>query len=204
MTTAPLMRLTLIRTAERRHELLWSYHQLLLDGWSMSLVIDDMAAIYQAITQGRDHRLPAPRPYRDYIAWLRQQDMAKAEAFWRDTLAGFSAPTVLPVDRGAGNRTGQHEDAGEQWQSWSLEASSALRSFASRNGLTLSTVFHGAWAILLSRYSGEDDVLFGSVTSGRPAALAGAESMVGHFSHPLPMRTAVPPKGTVVPWLMGL
>src|SRR5271163_1602421 len=96
------MRLTLIRTEENRHELVWSHHHVLLDGWSAFLILKDVMAIYQALEEGRDYRLEPLRPYRDYIQWLQGQDFSKVEGFWRAMLKGFAAPTPL-----LGNQSGK-------------------------------------------------------------------------------------------------
>ncbi len=103
LAQAPLMRLALIRLGENHHELIWSHHHLLIDGWSSFLILKDVRAIYQALSEGRDCRLEPVRPYRDYINWLQGQDLSKAEGFWRAALKGFAAPTPLlgsPSDRG--------------------------------------------------------------------------------------------------------
>ena len=98
---APLMRLTLIRMEEHRYELIWSQHHLLMDGWSGYLVLKEIVAVYQAISQGLEYRMELSRPYRDYVNWLQRQDLSKAEGFWRAALKGFTAPTPL-----LGNRVG--------------------------------------------------------------------------------------------------
>ena len=173
LAQAPLMRLALIRLEESHYELIWSHHHLLMDGWSSFLILKDVRAIYQALSEGRDYRLEPLRPYRDYINWLQRQDLSKAEGFWRTALKGFAVPTPLlgsPADVGHEDRDSATADL-QGNSSPSLMA--ALRSFARRHDLTLSTIIHGAWAMLLSRYSGEGDVVFGSTVSGRPAELAG-------------------------------
>ena len=114
LRTAPLMRLILIRSGEHRHELVWSHHHLLLDGWSVALIAKEVVAIYQAQVQGREHHPPLPRPYQDHIAWLQRQDIAKAEAFWRRSLQGFSAPTTLTVERAGRDDTRQQDETGER------------------------------------------------------------------------------------------
>lgn len=96
---APLMRLALLRFADDAWRFVWTHHHLLLDGWSLPLVLQEVFAAYEAYRTGREPALPPVRPYRDYIAWLRKQDLAAAEAYWRATLAGFTAPTPLVVDR---------------------------------------------------------------------------------------------------------
>ncbi|HEU0078068.1 MAG TPA: condensation domain-containing protein, partial [Longimicrobiaceae bacterium] len=98
----PLMRLALLRLGDEAFELVWSHHHVLLDGWSVSLVLQDVLASYDALRRGSVPVLPRRRPPHDYIAWLQRQDLAAAEAYWRRTLEGFASPTPLGVDRSPG------------------------------------------------------------------------------------------------------
>ncbi|HEV2855402.1 MAG TPA: amino acid adenylation domain-containing protein [Thermoanaerobaculia bacterium] len=198
LTQAPLMRVTLVRTAEEEHRLIWSFHHLLLDGWSLPLVLKDVFLLYEAALRGQDVDLPPVRPYRDYILWLQKQDMGRAEAFWRETLAGFRAPTPIGTDLGGESTYARH------FERLSPELTAALQELARRNQLTVSTLLQGAWALLLSRYSGHEEVLFGATSSGRPADLPGVESMVGMFINTLPVRITVDPRAGLLPWLQGL
>ncbi|NET38146.1 MAG: non-ribosomal peptide synthetase, partial [Cyanothece sp. SIO1E1] len=95
LSRAPLMRLTLIQLEPNRYRLIWSYHHLLLDGWSLTHIYREVLAFYTQIHQGETLELAPPRPFRDYIIWQRQQDLAKAEEFWRRSLQGISTPTSL-------------------------------------------------------------------------------------------------------------
>jgi len=199
----PLMRLTLIRTGEDRHRLIWTFHHILLEGWSASLVLHEVFTCYRGLRRGEEVELAPRRPYRDYILWLQQRDMSRAGAYWRRTLEGFSSPTPLPLARPAAREAGQ-EAYGSQRLSLPASTSGALASLARHNGLTLNTVLQGAWAVLLSRYSGEEDVLFGSVVSGRQGGMPDAESMVGLFVNTLPARVAVRPEAPVLAWLRDL
>ena len=202
---APLMRVALLRVTDDAWRLLWSHHHLLLDGWSLPLLLKEVLASYEAHRQGRSAPLERPRPYRDFIAWVQRQDRTAAEAYWRETLKGFTAPTPLVIERSS--RRGPDEPAAthaEQRQSISREASMALELLARRQQLTLSTIVHGAWALLLSRYSGEEDIVFGTTVSGRSAPLAGIETMLGLFINTLPVRVRVPADEDVVSWLRML
>ena len=201
LTQAPLMRLALIRLGENHHELIWSHHHLLIDGWSSFLILKDVMTIYQAISEGRDCRLEPVRPYRDYINWLHGQDPSKAEGFWRAALKGFAAQTPLLGSPGAEGHEVQDYEIAEQLGSTPPSLTAALKSFARQNDLTLSTIVQGAWAILLSRYSGETDVVFGSTVSGRSAELVGIEFMVGLFINSLPVRAQFSPQVTTLAWL---
>jgi hypothetical protein len=202
LNEAPLMRVTLIRT-DAGWQFLWTSHHVLLDRWSGSRVLAELSTAYRALCQGQQIDLPSIRPYRDYIRWLRQQDPNHAEAYWRRSLAGFTRPTMLPIDRAPGNLAGRGESARETVR-LSEEATAALQSLARRHRLTLNTLIQGAWALLLSRYSGETDVLFGATVSGRPPALAGVESMVGLFINSLPVRVHVEGSAPLLEWLQGL
>ena len=199
VTEAPLMRLSLIRVGEERHYFVWSYHHVLLDGWSVPIVFNDLFQLYRAYSEGREITLERNRPYRDYIKWLQEQDLEKAAGYWRRTFKGFTAPTPLP---NAGALPDRDEDAGGQEVfELSEETTEALQSLARQHKLTLSTVVQGAWAILLSRYCGEEDVVFGVTLSGRPASLTGVVSMVGLFINTLPLRAQVREGQSVSEWL---
>ncbi|CUW25653.1 non-ribosomal peptide synthetase [Streptomyces reticuli] len=200
---APLMRLTLIRLPEDRLHLLWTSHHLILDGWSLAQVLTDVCAEYAALTTGTAPRPPARRPFGDYVRWLAGQDTEAARAHWRTVLAGFATPTPLPADRvrprGHETRSGHVHTAG-----LSDAVSARLARTARAAGLTLGTVVQGAWALLLSRYSAEPDVLFGTTVSGRPDDLPGVESMVGMFINTLPTRVRVDGGRTATAWLREL
>jgi amino acid adenylation domain-containing protein len=210
LSEAPLLRLALLRVADDTFRFVWTYHHALLDGWSGPLLLQEVFAFYEAFRQGQTLELPPRRPYRDYIAWLRRQNLATAEAFWRRTLAGLTAPTLIGVARvGAGidltsPGPGQEVNTGDQEIHLSRSTTQALRTFARGHQLTMNTLVQGAWALLLSRYSGEDDVLFGATVSGRPVDLPGAEEMIGLFINTLPVRVATPPDAQLIPWLQAL
>lgn len=202
LTKAPLMRLTLLRLSSAVVQCIWSYHHLLLDGISNNLILNEVMLYFRAVQQGYTPNLPNPRPYRDYIAWLQGQNLAAAEAFWRQRLTGFIASTPLMVDRPKGtDAPDADEGSGEYETRLSSETTLALQAFARQHQLTLNTLIQGAWALLLSRYSGEASVVFGITVSTRPAVLAGSESMVGLFINTLPLRLWVSPEDQVIPFL---
>jgi len=192
----PLMRAALMQTGEHLHEFVWSYHHILLDGWSIGLVLKEVFACYEAFRRNEELYLPQPRPYQDYIAWLKQQDLSQAETFWRRLLHGFSAPTPLPSS--AASETGECEE----FQFEVPETiTGALQQLAREQQLTMNTLVQGAWALLLSSYSDETDVAFGTVVSGRPASLTGIENMIGLFINTLTVRTQVDHGSTLLAWL---
>ena len=201
LNKAPLLRIALFQTGEETFKFLLSHHHILMDGWSTSLVFKEAFALYEAFCKGQELELEPVRPFKNYIAWLQQQDMRAAEAFWRENLKGFTAPTPLVVDRIPGRALSSEETYDEEFVVLPARVMSALQSQARQHQLTVNTVLQGAWALLLSRYSGERDVAFGVVVSGRPAELAGVESMVGLFINNLMTRLQVSPQMPVFKWL---
>ncbi|MGW0518409.1 non-ribosomal peptide synthase/polyketide synthase [Crossiella sp. NPDC003009] len=203
LTAPPLLRLTLARTGADEVVLVWSFHHILLDGWSLGQVFAEVCTQYAGQITGAAPELPARRPFRDYLQWLDQQDPAAAEAHWRSVLAGFTSPTPLPVDRQPGpNHAAESAELLEL--ELSAEQSATLSALAKANGLTVNTLVQGAWALLLSRYSGQRDIVFGTTVSGRPAELPGVESMVGLFINTVPTRVDVHSGQDLLSWLRAL
>ncbi|HKH44413.1 MAG TPA: amino acid adenylation domain-containing protein, partial [Thermoanaerobaculia bacterium] len=199
---APLTRFALIRLADDRHKLVWTLHQMVVDGWSLPLLFREVFALYEALRSGRTPRLEAVRPYRDYIAWLRRQSLADAETWWRGALAGFATPTPLPGGRRAGAEAGR--SYAERQVQLTPELTAALQTLARDAQVTLNTLVQAAWGLLLGRWSGAEDVVFGVVVSGRPAELPGIESMVGLFINSLPLRLRLAGEEPVAAWLQDV
>ena len=195
LSTAPLMRVALIQLADDVYRFIWSYHRVLIDGWSSSLIFNDTFNFHETLAQGHELKVEPGRTFRDYIVWLRQQDLNEAEMFWRRTLQGFAEPTAFGVGNGKSAET--HTYVEEQLY-LSAETSEALQAFGRRHQLTLNTLFQGAWAILLNRYSGARDVVFGIAVSDRPPQL---DSIVGMLVNTLPARMEITPGATLLPWL---
>ncbi|MET0397577.1 MAG: condensation domain-containing protein, partial [Longimicrobiaceae bacterium] len=203
MSRAPLMRVALFRLADREHQLVWTHHHVVLDGWSLSLIFRDVLAAYSAYLRGTRPQVPGTHRYRDYIAWLERQDRSDAERFWTEALAGFDAPTPLP---GARSGRGAGEASGLGAANWLLseERTRALQEQARGWGVTMSTMVLGAWALLLGRYAGVEDIVFGTSASGRPADLPGVEGTVGLFINTLPVRVRLDGTAGVREWLAQL
>ncbi|GAB1539474.1 hypothetical protein NUACC21_21410 [Scytonema sp. NUACC21] len=204
LNRVPLMRCTLIQIQEGSYYFVWSHHHLLLDGWCCSIIFKEVFAFYESFKQGEYLYLETPRPYRDYIAWLQQQDLTKARAYWQQALQGFTAPTPLIVNKDGVKGIHQQQAYDEESLHFSTAATATLQSFVKEHHITLNTLVQGAWALLLSRYSGESDVVFGFTVSGRPPELMGMESMVGLFINTLPVRCQVRAETELLPWLHQL
>ncbi len=204
LAKAPLARVALIRLADRETMLVFSSHHMLLDGWSTQIVLRDVHAAYMAIVEGRAPSPSRVRPYADYIAFLQKQDKARREAFWRGCLQGFDAPVPIhslfdrPADPAA------LPDYAQARLAIGDDESARIAAAAREQQITLSTLVEGAFGLLLARYAGVEDVVFGGVVSGRGAAVAGIEEMVGLFINTVPVRVQVDPSQGVNAFLKAL
>jgi amino acid adenylation domain-containing protein len=189
---APLMRLKLVRLSESAYQLIWTWHHIILDAWSVPIVMEELFALY-----GGQEEPEPNRPYRDFVAWQRSRDLNETESHWRKTLADFREPTPLGIDRADAGASGY----GLEFLAVSDDEVEALRTFARRARITLNTIVQGAWALLLSRYSGRQDVVFGTAVAGRPPELAGVETMVGLLINTIAVRVRVAPERSVADWL---
>jgi amino acid adenylation domain-containing protein len=200
LARAPLMRLTLVRLGDQRFHFVWTHHMILLDGWSVPLVVREIMLRYAELTGGGvapgGALRPAP-PYRDYIAWLQSQDQAAAERYWRTALT--EAPAASSLARGCAATAGPVE---VEEVRLTAGHTAALKELAARHRVTLNTVVQACWGLVLARHAGTEDAVFGMTTSGRPPGLPGVEGMVGLFINTLPLRVTAPRDGTPVgDWL---
>src|SRR5215213_1912100 len=167
----PLIRLSVLRVAPDQHLLVWTHHRLALDSWSATLLARQVLAAYHEGTEPEGSQ--PVRKYRDYVDWQRQQDAAEAERFWRRELAGLSAPPPLGAPEPRPGTSG--------WEELTVrlpaQATAALLALSNERELSLETLILGAWALVLSRRTGNDSVVFGITAPGRPAALPEAESI---------------------------
>ena len=200
----PLNRMTLIKTEPDLYEFIWSFHLLLMDGWSMQIMLRDLLKMYHSHCTGEPVELEMPLPYRQFIKWQQQQPQDQAKTYWRKTLAGFSSPTPLVYDRFPAFGSTEKTHFKEKVVLLDEATSERLRGFAFQQRLTLNTLLQGAWALLLSRRSGMSDVVFGSAVSGRSAFIPKIDHAVGVFVNVLPARVYVQPEREVVPWLKEL
>lgn len=178
-----LMRVTVLVKGSESFTVVWSYHHILMDGWCFGVIVSELLETYRALVKGLPPALSAVPPSSRYLEWLDKQDRQQALAHWKEYLDDYenvaSLPQVSPV-QGYG-----FEEVNLVLDRSQTEMLSAL---SLRHRTTVSTVFHTIWGILLQRYCNLDDVVFGSVVSGRPAGVEGVEKMVGLFINTLPIR----------------
>ncbi|PTR20184.1 amino acid adenylation domain-containing protein [Pseudomonas sp. GV085] len=192
LNRAPLLRLLLVRLEDDRYRLIWTYHHILMDGWSVSRLIGEVLRHYS----GDEHEPVAA--YRDYIHWLGQQAAEASEAFWKGKLSNLEGAThlarALPVKA---PQAGYHAI----YTHLSAQQTAGLQAFAQQQQVTLNTLVQAAWLLLLQRYTGQRTVTFGATVSGRPETLNGAQNMLGLFINTLPVVNLVPTEASVGDWL---
>jgi hypothetical protein len=205
LTRAPLMRLAVIELDDDASLFVWSYHHLMLDGWSVAMLFNELTVCFRAYARGAEPPRPTkpPRPYRDYIVWLQKQDAAAAEKFWRRELAGARVPTPVPAKLAPSSETAGMRQELRQIKLTAAELS-ALQAFARRHRLTVNTLAQAAWGLLLSYHADRQDVVFGVTVSGRPPELPDVDTMIGMFINTLPVRLKFTPDEPLAPWLQSL
>ncbi|MCY8742181.1 non-ribosomal peptide synthetase, partial [Bacillus haynesii] len=188
LSSEALMRVCLIRMNDESFRLIWSHHHILLDGWCLGIVLSELFSIYGKIIKGESRRLKEPKPYGDYIKWLEKQDKEEAAAYWKDYLKGYETRSELP----AFNRSATSEEycGKEKVISFSKKLTTKITRIAKEHHVTINTVLQGIWGIILAKYNNTDEVVFGTVVSGREAPVEGIEEMVGLFIHTIPTRVS--------------
>ncbi|MCU1609090.1 MAG: putative non-ribosomal peptide synthetase, partial [Pseudonocardiales bacterium] len=192
LSAPPLLRVTVVHLGPHQHRLIMTHHHLLLDGWSIAVLMRELLTLYAG--NGDTSVLPRVTPYRDYLTWLAHQDQQAAEQAWRQALTGLAGPTLLtPIDPA---RTPMIP------QRITVEVpdglTTALHDQGRRHGLTLNTILQASWALLLSRISARHDVVFGAVVSGRSPQIPGVETMIGLFINMVPVRVQLNPAETLL------
>ncbi|WP_330359914.1 non-ribosomal peptide synthetase [Mycobacteroides abscessus] len=180
----PTLRAALIRTEGNQHRFVLTFHHVVIDGWSLPILLQEIFASYFG------HRLPAPSSYRSFVSWLADQDLDAARTAWGKVLEGFDTPTLVAPPAPPGAR-------GVESYRVSAETTQALGDLARSQHTTVSTVLQAAWAQLLMVLTGQDDVAFGTAVSGRPAELAGSDSIVGLLINTVPVRARATASTTI-------
>ncbi len=198
LSAATPMRFTLIRTGNDRAVLLWDVHHILLDGWSTYPVLDEWLTRYNALLGSHQPKIPNARPFRDYVMWQASRNRTDHTRFWGDYLEGLAEASPINL---RSHPPGPSSDFRRLDTELPEELSAGLTKLARESRVTLNTIFHSAWAILVSRYSNSDDVVFGSTVSGRSIELPGIESMKGIFLNTLPVRLRISTDLSVSRWL---
>lgn len=201
LAAAPLMRIQCFHLEENSMRVICSHHHILLDGWSLPLMLRDWQQLYRAASLKKTPQLAPASRFKSYIDWLAQQDKSAALTFWEKELEGFTEPNEV-LRRN--NSVPEGNSPSNIYQQLSKPLSDKLSKLAQTFHITKSTIIQGAWALLISRYSDSEDVTFGLTRSGRPVELNSAQNCVGLFITTLPMRVTLSPNEPIDQWLRNI
>ncbi|MCY8907532.1 amino acid adenylation domain-containing protein [Bacillus atrophaeus] len=179
------MRTAVFKKGEASFEWVWSYHHILLDGWCFGVVVQDLFQVYNALREKKPYSLKPVKPYKEYIKWLEKQNKQASLQYWTDYLSGFEGQTTFAEQR---KKEKADYKPNELLFSLPEAETKAFTELAKSQRTTLSTALQAVWSILLGRYQRTDDLVFGTVVSGRPAEISGVEHMVGLFINVVPKR----------------
>jgi surfactin family lipopeptide synthetase A len=186
LTRDMLMRVFLFRTGRETYRLLWNFHHTLMDGWCLGIIFSDLIRLYPGLKENRPVDLKPVTPYKNYIYWLEQQDKDAGSEYWRQYLENYRQQAVVPR---SGKPGANHEYRPAEHQLVLDEPlMEGLAKLAIMNRTTMNALFQTFWGVLLQVYNNTDDVVFGSVVSGRPPEVPGIENMVGLFINTVPVR----------------
>ncbi|MHA4842636.1 amino acid adenylation domain-containing protein [Flavitalea antarctica] len=201
---APLMRIALFRLSDNKHRMLWTYHHILVDGWSMPILMEEFLTTYDSLAHGNEPKIRDEDRYEEYIRYIERTDKQAQEAYWQHYMHGVQNSTQLPFI----NQKHERNRAEGAFQSLSLRLDTNLTSKAERYvqkfRLTLNTLMQGVWSYLLSRYTGNPTVVYGVVVSGRPDDLHDIHNRVGLYINTLPTRIRITDQQTIAEWLQEI
>jgi len=179
------MRISILRISQNAYKIVWSFHHIIMDGWCLGIIIKDFFDIYTKLRKEENIILESVRPYSSYIKWLERQDKEEGISYWEDYLQSYEGQAVVPKVKRV--EVDKHQSKDYTFR-LGKELTQGLREMAKRNNVTVNTIFQAAWGALLCRYNNTEDVVFGSVVSGRPPEIPGIEDMVGLFINTVPVR----------------
>jgi amino acid adenylation domain-containing protein len=201
LATPPLIRVALLQVEDDRYWIVVSNHHIILDGWSMSVLRNEVSQFYRHNVSATQPILEPHSQFGDYVEWLQTIDLVEGKNFWQTELKGFASANQLPIDKAAGKLLSAVAHFDEHSLLLSAELSQKVRTFARQNHFTISTVLQAAWAVVLSRYCATNDVVFGITVAGRPYELPGVETLVGLLINTLPLRVETTATDTCLSFL---
>ncbi len=188
LETPPAGSLYLFILDSHNYKFLWTYHHIILDGWSMSLVIKELHERYDCIINKESFKFKSPAPFEKYIRWLSLQNNEEPVDYWKNVLSDFSAPTPLMINTSRLDIHKSIEKPAAHIHNIEATFLSECQQFARSSEVTINALLQFAWACVMSCYSGSDDILYGTTVSGRPPGLVGVEAMIGLFINTIPLR----------------
>lgn len=185
-----LFRMALLQIENDEYELYILHHHILMDGWSTGIFFNEFFSTYDDLKNGKQSRLSSVMPFKHYIKWLNNRNRDTSLAFWRSYLSDYCNEATIP------RRSGFQEFGTSYKQNTialtlNISKTQALNRLAADNELTLFNIMNSLWGILLAKYNQQNDIVFGTVVSGRPPEIDGIENMVGLFINTVPTRIKI-------------
>ncbi|MGL4697490.1 amino acid adenylation domain-containing protein [Enterococcus larvae] len=187
-----LIRITLFKRAEKLYSMIISFHHIIMDGWSSGIVLNEFFEVYDHLVKDKKIVLEEPVSYKAYIEWINRQDQELLIHYWKNYLKGYEVQAQIPII--------SYKKSSDDYDLRSLSLTidsqkvKELVALSNENKITLSTTIQTAWGLLLQKYNNTDDVVFGTVVSGRPTEIEGIEKMVGLMINTVPVRVRSKPE----------
>ncbi|GGX08656.1 non-ribosomal peptide synthase/polyketide synthase [Aquimarina muelleri] len=181
-----LFRIQLIRTEKDKYKLIWNIHHIIMDGWCLSILYNDLFSTYLEVKEGREANLTEVTPFQEYIYWLEKQDNDAMLSFWKEYLTGYDKKALIPKDKIVIGEQSRRID--RKTIILEEEIVNKFSELSQKYQVTSNVLIQSIWGILLQKYNDTDDVVFGVVVSGRPTEIKGIEEMVGLFTNTVPLR----------------
>jgi amino acid adenylation domain-containing protein/thioester reductase-like protein/non-ribosomal peptide synthase protein (TIGR01720 family) len=186
LTRDQLVRFFLVKTGKNKYRLHWSFHHVIMDGWCLPIIREELNTVYRTLRKGEPLELEPVTPYIEYINWLKRQDNEEGLCYWEKYLEDYEEPAGPPKLGSEIKEEGyKHE---EYHITIEKELMLGLENMAGKNQVTVNTVVQTLWGVLLQKYNNRDDVVYGTIVSGRPSEIPGVERMVGLFINMIPLR----------------
>ncbi|HYC27408.1 MAG TPA: condensation domain-containing protein, partial [Chitinophagaceae bacterium] len=201
---APLMRIALIRLSQERYCMIWSWHHIMLDGWSMAVLMENFLSIYEALLAGQEPELPEEDRFEDYIRYLERRDKEQEQRYWVEYMKGIENDTLLPFISATTERTKGVGVYRDEELKLNRQMAKKIERYAQRHRLTVNTVIQGVWAYLLHAYTGNHNVAYGVIVSGRPNELPGVERRIGLYINTIPLHAFIEGEQRITDWLQAI
>jgi amino acid adenylation domain-containing protein/non-ribosomal peptide synthase protein (TIGR01720 family) len=203
LSSAPLMRIRLIQFNNSVWKMVWTHHHIMLDGWSVAILLDEMIELYSKGLIPSLNRNNHSFIYREFIDWVNKNKSKEYNSYWRQLLDNITKPTLIPYN--LNNKDIILDEFYEKTFIIPFDIRVNLEKFASKNQITLSTLIHSCWGLLLGVFTRKNKVIFGTAVSGRPISiLNGVESAIGMFINTLPIVVELKPQTNITAWLQTI
>uniref|UniRef100_UPI000AE9413C non-ribosomal peptide synthetase n=1 Tax=Aquimarina longa TaxID=1080221 RepID=UPI000AE9413C len=200
----PLMRITLIKTGKDAYKMVFTHHHILMDGWSSAMLMEELLVAYEAFYKGEEPPQKKEDAFEDYIKYISKSDEQKEEVFWKTYISKLETSSILPFSESTTLRNKGIGNNEKLLLSLESDFTEHIKSYATEKRLTVNSIIQGVWALLLSRYTGNEEVVYGVTVSGRPTDLERSEQRLGLYINTLPLYTKIDNNVSIGEWLTSL